>query len=248
MRFAYALILTTGCFSSTAPTPPLQGSTPPAAPASEPPSVKQGTEAGGPTAYTPFETARLPAVSDDGTTIAIAIQDSDGGRGHTNLRIVTKDRRDVELAKQVVLTVDETEAMVGADGKNPKLDERLVEANRWLVALHAKVNLVPMKKLAVQPDEGIGTTFRATGPEVTVEWKASSLMIEHRGKVVVQRTTPESWLVKDRKLDPQMTCSNPAYLSDAWIDTARSVAVLSINYSGTDTCWEPPATLHVVTW
>ncbi|HWU87678.1 MAG TPA: hypothetical protein VN253_10410, partial [Kofleriaceae bacterium] len=123
-------------------------------------------------------------------------------------------------------------------------------ANRWLSEQHAARHLVPLVPLEVEPGEEIASAFRATGGGVTIEWKPSRVAITHNGKPLVDRPTPTTWLVADKPMYPGATdmCHNPAFLGGAAVDLQRKLAVLVIDYYGTDTCWEPPATYHVVAW
>ena len=43
-------------------------------------------------------------------------------------------------------------------------------------------------------------------------------------------------------------CSNEAFLSAVSVDPDRNIAVVTIAYMGSDTCWEPAAQEHVVQW
>lgn len=200
-----------------------------------------------------FETSRLPTVSADGTKVLIPTQDSDGGRGNPNFRVAVKNREDAEVGTKVVLTVEEAETMFDGTPKHPELDKRIAAANGWLAERNTALRLQPLGKLEVEPNaEEMAADFRATGRGVTLEWKADRVTIVQGGKPLVDRATPNTWLVKDKPMypgaGPDETCHNPAFLGGAWIDVERKLALLTITYYGTDSCWEPPATHHVVAW
>jgi hypothetical protein len=195
---------------------------------------------------------RLPAVNADGREVLLPTQDTDGGRGNPNLRVVIKDRADVEVGKHVVLTVEEAGPMFDGGDKHPELDQRIAAANRWLGEQNTARRLVPLAPLEVERSEEMASSFRATGRSVTLEWKQNRVTIVQDGKPLVDRATPATWLVADRPMYPgagaDEICHNPAFLGSASIDASRKIAVLVITYSGTDSCWEPPATHHVVAW
>jgi len=127
----------------------------------------------------------------------------------------------------------------------------VVAANRWLAEQHAAHKLVPLDRLEVESGDPDEPASHATG-RATIDWKQSRLTIKQRGRVLLERATPASWLAADQPMypgaPPDEICHNPEFLSDAWIDVERRLAVLRVSYHGTDTCWEPPAQHHVVTW
>jgi hypothetical protein len=230
---------TAGCYRS--PGVPVDHRAPLAAPAGPAPRLAWADHG--------FEASRLPAVSADGAAILIGIRDDDGGRGNPNYRLELRDRRDAKLAGQLVLAADEADAMIDADGKTAELDRRIAAANRWLEQQHAARGFVPLRPLEVEPGEEIASSFRATGGGVTVEWRPSRLTIAHGGQMLVDRATPTTWLVQDRPRPGDLpACHNPAYLGAAAVSLPHKVALLRIDYGGTDTCWEPNDQRHVVAW
>lgn len=241
MRRGFVVLLLAAC-GSTAPVPapasPAAPAPAPAAPATRAPSV-QWIDNG-------FDAYELPATAADGSRVVLPIIDADGGRGMPNLRLSLRDRDDRELHVQIVLRPEETEQMFDAGGLKPELRARIRDANSWLREQHGSARLVAMTKL--EPAD-YGVTYRASAGAVSVDWKDSALRISDGARVLVERTTPNSWLAPDRKTcDGCPPCSNPAYLGGAAVDVARRTAVITIAYSGTDMCWEPNAQHHVVTW
>ncbi len=239
MRCSWLLLLAAaGCYRSSGA--PLEG---PAASAPAGPAPKLSWVDNG------FEVQRLPAASADGAAVLLGIHDDDGARGHPNYRFELRDRRDAKLAEHVVLTVDEAETLFDAGGKTAELDRRIAAANRWLSEQHAARRLVPLRGLGIEPGEELASTFRATGGGVTIEWRESRLRIEHAGKALLEAPTPKTWLVEDRPMgDGETACGNPAFLGGAAISLDHKLAVLTIEYGGTDMCWEPNDQHHVVAW
>jgi hypothetical protein len=240
MRSSLLLLLAAaGCFRSSSP--PLEGGAQPSSPAGPAPRLAWIDNG--------FDAERLPAVSADGAAILIGIRDDDGGRGNPNYRFELRDRGDKTLATQVVLTADEADKMFDAGGKTAELDRRIAAANRWLEEQHAARRLAPLSKLGIEPGEEIASSFRATGGGVTLEWKPSRLTIVQAGTKLVDRATPATWLVEDRPMGggPDM-CHNPAFLGGAAVGLDHKLALLTIEYGGTDTCWEPNDVHHVIAW
>jgi uncharacterized protein (DUF736 family) len=237
--------LAAGCYTSSGAPPSGIAPAAPAAPAGPPPTVTWIDNG--------FDTTRLPAVSADGSKVLIPTQDSDGGRGNPNFRVAVKNREDAEVGTKVVLTVAEAEPMFDGSGKHPELDKRITAANQWLAEQNTAFRLQPLAPLEVERNEAdMAADFRATGSGVTIEWKENRVTIVQGGKVLVDRATPATWLVKDKPMypgaRPDETCHNPAFLQGASIDVDRKIALLTITYYGTDSCWEPPATHHVIAW
>lgn len=233
------LLLAAGCYrSAEAPAEGLAAAPAPAGPAPRLAWIEHG-----------FDAARLPAVSADGAAVLIGIRDADGARGNPNYRLELRDRRDARLAAHVVLAADEADAMFDADGKAAELDRRIAAANRWLAAQHAARRFVPLRRLEVEPGEEIASASRATGGELTVEWRPSRLTIARAGRPLLDRATPATWLARERPRGAGLgPCHNPAFLGGAAVDLAREIALVTIQYGGTDLCWEPDAVHHVVAW
>ncbi len=243
LHLASLLVLATACGGPPAPPQaPLQSHHVAPQPTTPAPTV-QWIDNG-------FDANLLPAVTHDGSTVVLAIQDSDGGRGYPNLRLALRDRRDAESKSFSVLATSEVETFFDA-GKHPKLDDRIVAANGWLTQLHRARTLRPLLELEViQPGDELGRATLAVRETIRVTWQDSSLRITEGDTPVVSITTPKTWLTEDTKLCPTCSemCSNPAFLAAAAVDPARKIAVIRVGYTGTDTCWEPPDQQHVVAW
>jgi hypothetical protein len=242
MRTALPLLVlaaAAGCYRS--PGAPLEGTAPPTAPAGPAPRLAWIDNG--------FDASRLPAASAAGDAVLLGIHDADGARGNPNYRFEVRDRRDAVLDRHVVLAAEEADAMFDAGGKTAALDERISAANRWLAEQHGRLRLAPLQRLEVEPGEEIASSFRATGGGVTLEWRPSRLTIAQAGQQLVDRVTPAAWIPADRPMaGGTETCHNPAFLGGAAVDVARKLVVLTIQYGGTDLCWEPDAAHHVVAW
>ena len=191
--------------------------------------------------------AGLPAIARDGAVVVLAEVAGDGGRGNPNLAIVVRDRTDRELERRVILAPAEAETLIGADGPGPALRERIAAGDALLRALHARHHLAPLAPMEVPPpaprDER-HEPLTATDGRHTVMWSPSRLVIMAGAAPLLDAPTPAGWLAtpEDRG------CTNPAFLGAAAIAPALRAVVVTIAYLGTDTCWEPDAQQHVVTW
>lgn len=179
-----------------------------------------------------FRLTGLPAVATDGSLVVIAHKESDGARGNPNLTLIARDRSDRVVDQLVVLTSDEAEHI--------KPETRVDMAQAWLDAKQRAMPLVPLADLGHTQ----GVTRETLG---SIHWATSRITIAG----AVDRPTPDTWLAKDHPLCDQCNgeiCHNEAFLDQAFLDTARKVALVIVAYDGTDTCWEPAAQEHVVAW
>ncbi|CAN5788211.1 hypothetical protein BH11MYX3_BH11MYX3_38230 [soil metagenome] len=189
-----------------------------------------------------FDMHGLPAVTADGTRIVVAEIDSDGGRGNPNLRIVARDRSDGIDEKITILEVDEVDAMFDKDGRHPQLDARISAANTWLASLHRSSNLIGLSKLELEGSD-VYTQHSARAGGVVLDWTKDVVTIRRDQQLVTSHPSPAIWHAADNG-----RCSNPAKLGNAWVDLDRKLALVEIAYNGTDTCWEPSAQHHVISW
>jgi hypothetical protein len=196
-----------------------------------------------------FQATGLPAVSADGATIVLGIQDNKSPAGFANYRFELRDRRDGKIKVHGVLTAKEAEPLYTEDGQLAGIDDRIDAANRWLAEQHQALRLAPLQQLAPEPgEEGIVDTRRASSGELTLEWKEDRLTIAKGGAPLHAQATPGSWHAKSYAVAPDFTCSNPSFLGAAHVSLDRKVAVVTVRYYGTDSCWEPPDAPHVVAW
>lgn len=244
MRLSSLILALAACGGPTS-SAPISSHTDTPAPTTPPPTVAWIDNG--------FDTPLLPAVASDGSLVVFAQRDNDGGRGHPNLKLIVRDRRDATTKTLVVLDVEEVDKIFSPeDGKHPELDKRIASTNAWLAELHQKMNLVALTKLEPQSadSDGVGETHRATSGDLAVDWRTNRLAITRAQKPLVERTTPTTWLAaKHEKPCPGCDpCENPAFLAGAAVDAARTIAVITVSYTGTDTCWEPAEQQHVVSW
>ncbi|MCW5805289.1 MAG: hypothetical protein KIT31_23165 [Deltaproteobacteria bacterium] len=198
-----------------------------------------------------FGYATFPYVSRDGTTVIIAQHDGDGGRGYQNLRFIVKNRQDRQVAEHVVLTADEYEEGENAETNGALIPTRVQTANAWLVAQHDKYDLVALPKMTVEEGESYGESRRANNPanSTTVELGEKDLRIAKGAATLVSTKIPKDWFAPEQKLCTDCEpCSNPHFLRAAAVDPDRAIAVVTVAYTGTDSCWEPSDQQRVVSW
>jgi len=193
----------------------------------------------------------FPLVSSDGTVVLLAVEDGDGGRGYPNLRFELKDRHDKILATHVVLAADEAEGYLGEAALMKRLAPRIERANAWLAEQNAKYGLVSLPALTVvKGDDGYADVKSIARDSISVTWSANTLDISADKTPLVHRATAPDWLAEKRAMPDGSgeTCENPAFLNGAAVDPARRIAVVTVSYTGTDTCWEPPDQQRVIAW
>ena len=241
LRFV-ALLSLAAC-ATTAPAPITNQPAHPAPPATAAPVLSVGDV---------FALSRpFPLVSADGAIVMLAVEDGDGGRGYPNLRFVVKDRRDKILATHVVLAADEADGYLGDAALMKRLAPRIERANAWLAEQNAKYSLVALPAFTVVlGEDGYGDVEYIVRDNMSVSWHANMLEISADRTPIVHRATPRDWLAEKRAMPDGSNeiCENPAFLNGAAVDPARRIAVVTVSYTGTDTCWEPPDQQRVIAW
>jgi hypothetical protein len=244
MPRALALVVLAACWSAPAPNAPITSSAP--TPATPAPSIA-------------WEDHRvvdklLPAIASDGSVVVLGVVLPDGARGNPNYRIDVIGRDDRRISSHDVLAPNDVDsgAFVDDTGPLPPLRDRIASGNDHLAKLHAKHRLVPLKKLVLQNDDDAPLANQtAHGANLAVAWKANRVVItDERGDgkaVLLDLPAPTDWLAAPRKSNTH-TCANPAFLDETWAAPEHRLVVITVNYEGTDLCWEPDAQLHVVTW
>ncbi len=160
---------------------------------------------------------------------------------------MVRDRTDRELERRVILAPADAETLIGADGPGPELRERIAAGDALLRALHARHQLAPLTAMEVPPPAPRSVRhdpLTATDGRHTVMWSPSRLVIMAGASSLLDAATPASWLATPE----DSGCTNRAFLGAAAIAAAQRAVVATIAYLGTDTCWEPDAQQHVVTW
>lgn len=196
----------------------------------------------------------LPAISADGSVVLLGIEEPDGARGNPNFRLELRGRDDRTQWSYEVLTVQEVDSGAFFDESGPltALTDRIKRANAELATLHAKHRFVPLKKMTLEngDDAPLGTQT-AHGGNLVVAWKRNHVVItDERGDgkaVLLDRAAPTTWLAEESHSNTH-ECENPAFLSDTWAAPDHRLVVITVDYEGTDACWEPDEQLHVVAW
>ena len=245
MRAILGAVVLGACWSSPAPVPPAAEPAPPAtAPAAAPTIVWDERHIAG---------RRLPAIASDGSVVVLGIEEPDGARGNPNYRIEVRGRDDRIQSTHEVLTVNDVDSGAFFDHTGPltPLRIRLDDGNAHLAKLHATHRLVPLKKLTLERDDDAPLSAQtAHGGNLVVAWKNDRIIItDERGHatVLVDRPAPASWLAPPRR-SATHACQNPAFLDETWVAPEHKLAVITVDYEGTDICWEPNAQVHVITW
>ncbi len=175
-----------------------------------------------PAASTPEATWRdnLPAVSDDGTTIAVANDVSLGARGDSRVQLDLIDvARDETVRRIVVFDPDYPMARSGEPKARRVLGER-----SWV-------------KLA-------------SGDGLSLEYREPVLVVREvtTGLELLRKAEPR-WSQKAGPRCPGCA-DCPAQLANVtqvWSDHARGLLLVAVSFlGGSDLCWEPPDEDHVV--
>jgi hypothetical protein len=192
-------------------------------------------------------TVGLPAVSVDGKWVAVAARVSDGARAAENLALeiydVERDRR--------------AERVVVVDAEDPEAPGRKAREARAAEALATRA-WRPLRALAVVEDPGapvrrggVSAPARATlaaADGVRVTYREPVLAVRADGREVFRRAVRGFSKRGGPRCPGCEDCPAPlASLSKAYVDRASRVLLLEISYTGgTDLCWEPDETFHVV--
>lgn len=247
MRAALLGCLVAGgaCWSAPPATAPIAQTTP-ALPALPAPAIAWQDNG--------FVDRLLPAIATDGSRVVLGITDPDSARGNPNYRIEVRGRDDKLVSTHEVLTVGDVDsgAFFDETGVLPALRQRIAAGNAHLAELHAAHRLVPLKKLTLERDDDAPLSAQtAHGGNVVVAWTANRVVVtDERGDgktVIVDRPAPAAWLARPTT-SATHSCENPAYLGDTWVALDQRLLVITVEYEGTDICWEPDAQLHVLTW
>ncbi len=212
-----------------------------------PPASAAADDADPATPPPPAWLADLPAVSDDGSIVAVANHESLAGRGDERLLLDFIDTATDRLVRRIIVSdPDHPESRRGAEAKAR--------------AVLAEGTWVKLRKLDVREDPG--APLRQGGVSGPVRSNVASrdgLEVQYREPALAVRdTTSSADLV--RKKEPTWShpagarcpgcdvCPAPlAILADAWGDRLHGVLVVEVSFSGgSDVCWEPPNDFHAV--
>jgi hypothetical protein len=193
---------------------------------------------------------QLPAVSGDGKLVAVAMRLDDGARGNDNLTLGIIDVGSDRLVKKVVIV----------DAENP---DRPGRARREAAAeaLLAKQAWHQLRPLALREDPGapvrqgvVGGPFQASlavGQGMLVSYREPVLAVRRgpgNGREIFRRDERRFSSPAGPRCNGCEDCPAPlASLVGADVDPATGILLLEIGYEGgTDVCWEPNDTFHVV--
>ena len=236
LRPLLALILLAGCHTPPAHTPTVTAGPPahvgcPVAPDTE--------------GECSYESTGLPALTTDGKLVLHAEQDEDGGRGAPNFRVVARRVADDSVAGELLV--------------EPAVDERIPAADRDanLDKANAALALLPATALTLYPrdceqdggepgcrDKAQDAPLTASVGPLVVAYGEPKLRVTRDGKVLLEQDMP-AWSAPPQG-SGEDACTNPAHLGGVWADVGRGVLLVKISYSGTDSCWEPSSSYHVV--
>jgi len=240
---ALLVVILAGCSAPMTSSPPAHTTAPRAAPTTPPPVVRFTSMR--------LDAWRLPAIAADGSLVVHTVIDFDGGRGNPNLAIVVRDRRDHEVERIIVVTANEAEGQYDEHGPSPALAAKIAAANTRLADLHATTDLRPLTILTSEAnplasDEG----NPAQGEGLLLHLSTRRLTIRARGALVVDRATPASWSIPDKKLCTtcEEVCRHPLFLGAAHAAVDHALVLLTVSYAGNDLCPEPVSQHHVITW
>jgi hypothetical protein len=193
----------------------------------------------------------LPAVARGGELAVVAMVENDGGRGNPNLQLEVRDRSDKVIQTIAVMTPNEAETLTTPDRHaKPELQRRIDAANRELAQLHGLHDLVAMHSLDVQkaPSGEPHAEHLAIGDGFDVDFLRDHLhvFVSNANRPFVNLDT-RAWGAKPS--DPQLCAGiNAPYLGDVAHAKSINLLVVTIRYTGNDSCWEPSDQHHVVVW
>jgi hypothetical protein len=230
------------------PTPPIV-TTLPELPPSIAPSASSAPSADSPAAPPPPQASwrdGLPAVSDDGTTIAVANDVSLGARGDSRVELDLLDvARDEVVRRIIVFDPDYPMARSG----EPKARRVLAERS-WVKLSAAVVEEDPGSPVR---QGGVGAALRsnrASGDGLSLEYREPVLVVRDAATgAELLRTAEPRWSEKPGPRCPGCgDCPAPlANVTQVWSDRAHGLLLVAVGFfGGSDLCWEPPDEYHVV--
>jgi hypothetical protein len=192
-------------------------------------------------------TAGLPAVSVDGKWVAVAASVSDGARGAENLALEIYDVDDDRRVERLVVVDPEDPEAAGREGREARAAAALAKrAWRPLRALDvAEDPGAPVRRGGVGGPERASVAF---GDGLRVTYREPVLVVRDGRREAYRRSVRGFSKPGGPRCPGCEDCPAPlAGLSRAYVDRASRVLLLDISYAGgTDVCWEPDETFHVV--
>jgi hypothetical protein len=171
--------------------------------------------------------ADLPAIAEDGTTLAVANHFALGARGEERLLLDLIDVATDRLVRRVIVSdPDHLESNAGGEAKA----RRVLAERRW-------------SKLTTYDDD-------AAGEGLAVEYREPVLVVRDvAAGAEMLRKTERTWSKLAGRPCPECNeCpAPPASIARVWGDRSRHVLLAGIGFRGeSDICWEPTDEYHVV--
>ena len=195
-----------------------------------------------------FDVEGLPAVARSGELVVLDVRDNDSARGFPNLRLELRDRRDKRVDQIAVMTANEFEVLVPDGFKASRmLEQRMAAANKQLRELHETRELVAMKNYST--GDTFGRDYAIEGDGISVTFPDDNrLRVRTRDGKLLADVDGRAWIPANT--GPRCAgcppCVNEPFLGDVYKAPGIDVIIVEIRFTGTDTCWEPSAQLHVV--
>jgi len=200
-----------------------------------------------------FVVKGLPAISEDGSKVAVAYQASDGMRGLANLALDVIDTATGKEVEQVAVVATDEYEDVG-ELKAAKLKKKIAAANKVLT----KSKWTPLAVVVPNRDEVDVTQppQKVSICGLNLAWAEPKLTItDSTGKELLAADYP-AWCspsycagqdgVPATSDECDMPCGNSALIASAAVDAAKKVLVIGIEFTGDDTCIEPDEQVHIV--
>jgi hypothetical protein len=188
-----------------------------------------------------------PAVSRDGSLILVPYRAEDGAYGRANLVLRVSNRRGKIVKQQLVQSADQC----GAGGCQPEaaapLQKPELAAIAFLEELQRRSDLQPMVPYDRANDRRLAIELSATGT-LTIKPEGHAAVTRHNAAWRTERTPQQERQLQRASERGELSCFNAAELRDVWVDLPRRVAVVTIGYHGSDSCWEPDSDVAVVAW
>ena len=189
----------------------------------------------------------LPAISEDGTQVAVWAQREDGARANPKSELLLFEAGTDNVQWQKTVHDADEHDEIGPDAAAENALARMSEAEKEL-GRRAWRRMTPLVSF---PDpkvparmQGLGTTSPqlAQGVGVMVRFAEPTLLIDFEGKSVYSEKHPD-W----SDVGSTSCAAALADLESAWIDSLTHTTLVLINYAGgTDICWEPESSYHTV--
>jgi hypothetical protein len=197
----------------------------------------------------PTRLSQLPAVSDDGKLVAVVIRVGDGARGNDNLKVAIIDV-DADRIVESVVIVDPAHPNKRGRAKRTAEAEALLAKRVWRSLRSLELSDDPKAHERKGPVGGPFLAQMAVGQGLHITYREPMLAVRETGpkrRELVRRKARElSFLNRDRCRG--CDCPAPfASIESAGVDRAARVLLLQIQYDGgSDVCWEPDSTFHVI--